>query len=403
MSIFRLGDQQPPEPRQINDDVVMRFEHVYEVDPSLMELTGQQPMPAWDTQRIVDGRWDHLDWMHDHFADEVLLAGEESETTEEESVMGENGMRWSFCMLPDYPLEESIDMIKTADELGFYAAYSVDETWHKDLWVAVRGRRRQDGAHPVRPERHARLPARADADLPADRHARRAHERAHGAGRLDRQLRAARRSTGSTGQSQKPLSRLKEAIHVMRTFLADGAITFEGDFFKYNGLYTFARPGPGARSRSRWARMKGPRSFQAAGEIAEGLHHALSYSREAYDYMAENIRDRRREGRAATWQELDLGAWVVTVVSDDSAAAKRAARILVAFYISSMPPEQLARHGIDAAELQPVVDALGAGDIPKAVELFKPEYAEKLSLAGHARGVRGEDQGRHRSRPASTT
>ena len=47
-----------------------------------------------------------------------------------------------------------------------------------------------------------------------------------------------------------------------------------------------------------------------------------------------------------------------------------------------MPPEQLARHGIEASELQPVVDALGAGDIPKAVELFKPEYAEKLSLAG---------------------
>ena len=36
--------------------------------------------------------------------------------------------------------------------------------------------------------------------------------------------------------------------------------------------------------------MKGPRSFQAAGEIAEGLHHALSYSREAYDYMTENVR-----------------------------------------------------------------------------------------------------------------
>ena len=90
-----------------------------------------------------------------------------------------------------------------------------------------------------------------------------------------------------------------------------------------------------------------------------------------------------------------MGAWVVTVVSEDSAAAKRAARILVAFYISSMPPEQLARHGIDAAELAPVVEALGAGDIAKAVELFKPEYAEKLSLAGHARRGRREDQDRH--------
>ena len=33
MSIFRLGDQRPPEPRRIKDDVIMRFDHVYEVDP----------------------------------------------------------------------------------------------------------------------------------------------------------------------------------------------------------------------------------------------------------------------------------------------------------------------------------------------------------------------------------
>ena len=80
MSIFRLGDQTPPDPQRVNDTVVMRFEHVYEIDPALMELTGQQDVPAWDTKRIVDSRWDHLDWMHAHFADEVLLAGEESET-----------------------------------------------------------------------------------------------------------------------------------------------------------------------------------------------------------------------------------------------------------------------------------------------------------------------------------
>ena len=72
----------------------------------------------------------------------------------------------------------------------------------------------------------------------------------------------------------------------------------------------------------------------------------------------------------------------MTVVAEDSAAAKRAARILVAFYISSMPEEQLARHGIELAEVQPVVDALGAGDVAGAIEQFTPELAERLSLAG---------------------
>jgi hypothetical protein len=80
---FRLAAQRPPEAQRIKDDVVMRFEHIYEVDPDLMRVTPQQAMPAWDTQRIVAARWDHLDWMHTHFADEVLLAGEPSETMED--------------------------------------------------------------------------------------------------------------------------------------------------------------------------------------------------------------------------------------------------------------------------------------------------------------------------------
>jgi hypothetical protein len=55
----------------------MRFDHVYEVDPTLMaEHVRQQDIPVWDTRRIVDSRWEHLAWMHDHFADAVL-SGEE--------------------------------------------------------------------------------------------------------------------------------------------------------------------------------------------------------------------------------------------------------------------------------------------------------------------------------------
>jgi uncharacterized damage-inducible protein DinB len=82
--VFRLGDQAPPPPRRITDDVIERFEHVYEVDPEKMRAFPQQDFPAWDTRRIVDSRWEHLDWMHKHFADEVLSAGEGSETMPEE-------------------------------------------------------------------------------------------------------------------------------------------------------------------------------------------------------------------------------------------------------------------------------------------------------------------------------
>ena len=74
---FRLAAQKPPEAKRITDAVVMRFDHIYEVDPVLMnEHIQQQDVPAWDTLRIVESRWEHLAWMHDHFADSVV-SGEE--------------------------------------------------------------------------------------------------------------------------------------------------------------------------------------------------------------------------------------------------------------------------------------------------------------------------------------
>jgi 5,10-methylenetetrahydromethanopterin reductase len=288
-------------------------------------------------------------------------------------------MKYSYCMLPDYPLTDSIEMIKVADELGYYACYSVDETWHKDLWclfAAAADKTQNIRFGPNVTHVFLREPTLICQQLAT----------------LDELSNGRAEAVVSTGNfsmmeqyhidwaHKRPLSRLREAMHVMRTFLDDGKIDFEGDFFHYTGLFTAARPVQ-ERIPLKMGGMKGPKSFEAAGEIADGLHHALSYSREAYDYVVDHVKiGAARAGR--NWEELDLGAWIVSVVSDDSAAAKRAARILVAFYIPSMPPEQLARHGIEQSDVQPIFDAFAVGDVAKAINLFSPEMAEKLSVAG---------------------
>jgi hypothetical protein len=71
---FRLHAQRAPDPEPVIEGVVMRLEDIYEIDPAKMEIIKQQDMPVWDTLRIVNSRWDHLEWMHDHFADSVLSA-----------------------------------------------------------------------------------------------------------------------------------------------------------------------------------------------------------------------------------------------------------------------------------------------------------------------------------------
>ena len=142
-----------------------------------------------------------------------------------------NGMRWSYCMLPDYPLDETIDTIRTADELGFYACYSVDETWHKDLWVLFAAAARETQRIRFGPNvthvflREPTLIAQQLATL----------DELTG-GRMEAVV-----STGNFGlmhqynvdwAARKPLSRLREAMHVMRTFLDEGKIDFKGDFFE---------------------------------------------------------------------------------------------------------------------------------------------------------------------------
>jgi hypothetical protein len=75
---YRFAEQHAaPEPVRVSEVAVTTFEHVYEVDPRLMqEHVLQQTFPNWDTLRIMRSRHDHLDWMHRHFAHKVVTGSE---------------------------------------------------------------------------------------------------------------------------------------------------------------------------------------------------------------------------------------------------------------------------------------------------------------------------------------
>ncbi len=288
-------------------------------------------------------------------------------------------MRFSYAMLPDYPLEESLRAIELADRLGFHAVYAADETWHKDLWLLFAAAAARTSRVRMGPSvsavtlREPTLIAQAAATLDELTGGRAEVVLSSGNFGLLAQYRTDWRTT-------KPLSRVVEGVQVMRTFLDEGAITFDGEFFSYDGLFTFARPVQ-ERLPVKMGAMRGPKSFEAAAEHSDGCHHALSYSREAYEYAAEHLRiGAERAGK--DWTTLDFGAWVVVAVGRDSAAAKDAARSMVGIYASSMPAEQLERHGVDAAELKPIVDAIAGGDLARGIELTSPELTEKLSFSG---------------------
>ena len=288
-------------------------------------------------------------------------------------------MRFSYAMLPDYPLSESLASIQKADELGFYAVYAADETWHKDLWLLFAAAAASTSRVRLGPSisgvclREPTLIAQAAATLDELTGGRAEVAVSSGNFGLLAQYRIDWAKT-------KPLSRVKESVHVIRTLLDDGVITFDGEFFSYDGLFTFARPVQ-EHLPVKMGAMRGPKSFQASTEFSDGCHHALSYTREAYEYMIENCAiGADRAGK--NLQDLDLGSWVVFCVAEDSAVAKDAARSMVGLYASSMPHEQLERNGVKPEEVAPIIAAIGAGDMARGIELTTPDLAERLSIAG---------------------
>ena len=288
-------------------------------------------------------------------------------------------VKFSYCHVPAYPLEESINIFKTAGECGFYAAYSVDETWWKDAWLLFaaaadktsRIRMGPNVTHVILRDPAHVVQMAATLDQLTN-------------GRAEIVVSFGNISMlpqhGISTDGMKPLSRVLEGREVMRTLLDTGAVTHDGEFFKHTGLWTLARPVQ-EKLPIKLGAMGGPRSFEVAGELFDGVHQAIGTSRETFQYMIDHVR-RGAEKAGRNWEELDLGAWLVMAVMDDSAAAKETARIMAAFYLSAMPEQQLNRHGISGADLKPIFDAFGAGDVPKALELTTPELGEKFSVAG---------------------
>ncbi|MDT7650033.1 MAG: 5,10-methylenetetrahydromethanopterin reductase [Pseudonocardiales bacterium] len=288
-------------------------------------------------------------------------------------------MKFSYVMLPDYPLTESLASIQLADELGFHAVYAADETWHKDLWLLFAAAADKTSNIRMGPSvsavvlREPTLIAQAAATLDELTGGRAEVVLSSGNFGLLAQY-------GMDWTTQKPLSRVKEGVHVIRTLLDDGAITFDGEFFTYKGLFSFARPVQ-EHLPVKMGAMRGPKSFQVAAEFSDGCHHALSYTRGAYEYMYENMKiGADRAGKNV--DDLDIGAWVVFSTGEDSAVAKDAARSMVGLYASAMPNEQLERNGVSPASMKPIIDALGAGDLAGSIDATTPEIGETLSIAG---------------------
>jgi 5,10-methylenetetrahydromethanopterin reductase len=288
-------------------------------------------------------------------------------------------MRVSLQLIPEQPAEELLSAAQAADELGYYACYSADEIYHKDAWLLLVAAAARTGrirlgpcVAPVYmrdPTYIAQLVATLD-ELSGGR-----AEVVLGIGNV-----AMLQQYGVEWRGTRPIGRLREAVRVIRTLLDEGSIDFRGEFFRYAGVTTAARPVQ-EHVPLKLGAMGGPKSMQLAGEIADGLHTACAYSGEALRYAVHHFKvGADRAGRDG--DRLDIGNSLLGAIAPDPDVARRAGRILAAFYIPSMPPALLGRHDIDEDEVAPINEAFAAGNIERALELTPDAVADRIMVAG---------------------
>ena len=258
-----------------------------------------------------------------------------------EDLLRRHAMKFSYVTLPDYPLAESLEHVKTADELGFLGCYAADETWHKDpyvLFAAAADKTKQIRFGPSLAPIALReptlvcqtiatlddspaamdcviaignfsLPAQYGMDWSGDEAAVPHEGGAHGDAHLPR-----RGSDHVRGR----LLQLHRSVHI-RAARAERVPLLIG---------ALRGPSP-SRRQARYSTGRTPsRSTRASP--------ASTWS------STSRSEQSARRGLA----ELDIAAWEVFAVAPDSANAKLAAQTIGAFYIPAMHAEQLERHGI---------------------------------------------------------
>jgi 5,10-methylenetetrahydromethanopterin reductase len=289
-------------------------------------------------------------------------------------------VRFSYQLLPEQPLDELLSTLELLDQLGFWACYSADETYHKDAWSLFAAGAAFTSRLRLGPEVAGII--LKDPTLVAQQVAT-----------LDELTGGRAELVFSIGnfalleqycipveETRRPIERLREAHEVLTRFLAEGKIDYEGSFYSYSGLFTAARPCQ-SPFPIKLGGMRGPRSFELAGEMSDGLHTALAYSRESLDFVAAAFR-RGAERAGRDWETLDLADNMLGAIAEDADAAREAARVIAAFYLSSMPRELLLRNGVEPEEVAPAIAAFKAGDVQRALTLTPKAVGDALTVAG---------------------
>jgi F420-dependent oxidoreductase-like protein len=179
---------------------------------------------------------------------------------------------------------------------------------------------------------------------------------------------------------QKPLTRLKETIQIIRLLLANESADFEGACFKLRRFKLGFKP---LRADIPiYIAGLTPKSLQQIGELADGWLPTHWVRAELAQGIAQIRLGAEAAGRNAN--KIDIAPFVNTVVSDDVATASKTARLPLAYYIGGMGDfyrDSLARLGF-SEEANQIQTLWQAGRRKEAIAAVTEAMVRAVAICG---------------------
>ena len=184
----------------------------------------------------------------------------------------------------------------------------------------------------------------------------------------------------------KPLTRLKETIQIIRLLLGGERVDFSGECFELRRFKLGFKP---LRSDLPiYVAALTPKSLRQVGEIADGWLPTHWPHARLEDGVAEILKGAEGGGRDAT--RIEVAPFVNVVVSDDVVGARNQARLPLAYYVGGMGDyyhASLSRMGF-SAEANRVHALWQAGRRKDAMAAITEDMVDSIAICGSLKHCR---------------
>lgn len=290
--------------------------------------------------------------------------------------------RFDFAFIPAGPVQETVDLIKLGEQLGYRCGWLPDQTFHRDPFslLSICAQATQTiglGLGITSP--FTRLPVQiARAAATVDEIAGGRFRLGLGTANLDHVL------VPLGIPMTHPARRLRDAVSIIRRLLAGEKVEFDGVADRLAGVkldFTPLRP-----NLPIYLGTRGPKILEVAGEMADGVLSESLFNAGGLPYVLDHLRlGAARSGRSIA--TVDVVAWQLVQVTDDVKSAIAAQKKWVARSIKLGPPDAMRRVGIEDHVITRVTDAVAHGDWDQAVSFIPDEAVNCLMIIGTPKQV----------------